>query len=156
VEGVNPVNAKAETVELPIQANIQILEWLKREIYSDAMVMDPSEITGGSLTNVAIKTANHAERLKTSSIEWQASLFIERILALADIESNSIVFKQETISNDMEITQRLSQYPELDLESKMKLDPLFPDDVIPEILQRVANNQIGYQEVVPEDPMVSE
>lgn len=49
--------AEPKTIDVPYQARQVALGILKKELYSDAMALDMDEITGGSLTNVAIKAA---------------------------------------------------------------------------------------------------
>ena len=147
------VNAEAATVTLSLDKIILTLDWIKKEIHSDMIVMDPNEITARSITNVAIQTNSYAMDTKTSEMDWQASLFTQQILNLAGIDSKTIVFKQKTISNDLEISQRLAMYPDVDLETKLRLDPLFPDDDIPAILDRVALDQLS---VNPNEPVSPE
>jgi hypothetical protein len=122
-------NAKAETVSLPYKATIEFLSELEKSIFRDAMVTNPQDIMGGNLTATAINASYHAEKLKVSDMEWQAAYFIDTLLKLIGVANDSITFKHESISSDMEITQRLSMYSELPMEVKVKLDPLFPDDM---------------------------
>ena len=121
--------ARPESVNLPYEPTMGFLEELEKGIFRDAMVTNPQDIMGGHLTATAIKASYHAEKLKVSDMEWQAWDFIRRLLKVAGIESDIIRFKHETVSNDMEITQRLNMYPELPMETKVKLDPLFPDEI---------------------------
>ena len=65
-------------------------------------------------------------------------------LVLIGLENEIIKFKQETVSNDMEITQRLAMYSEIPVKWKMAIDPLFSDDVVELILADIAKNELGY------------
>jgi len=142
------VNAKAETLSLPYEPTMNYLKWLKNEIFSDAMIMDPSEVTGGSLTNVAINTANHAETMKVSDMEWLCARFVEQILTINGMKSDAILFKHKTVSNDMEISQRLAMYSDVPIEFKLMLDPLFPDDIVESILDAIDEEALGMGENV--------
>jgi hypothetical protein len=129
------VNAKAETVDLPYQATIEFLSELEKSIFRDAMVTNPQELMGSNLTATAINASYHAEKLKVSDMEWQAAFFIDALLNLIGIENNSIKFKHEAVSSDMEITQRLNMYSELPMEIKVKIDPLFSEDIQEMVLE---------------------
>ena len=129
--------AKAETIELPYSATMKFLEELEKAIFRDAVVTNPQEIMGGNLTATAVNASYHAEKLKVSDMEWNAADFIDRLLALIGVKNDSITFKHETISADAEITQRLALYSELDLETKLTIDPLFAPEMVPDILKRV-------------------
>jgi len=127
-----------KTVDLPYETVTKYLETLKDEIFTDAMVANPDRITGGN-KEIGIKGIFNAEKMKISDMERQAKDFIRRLLRVVGIESKKIEFRHETIVSDMEITQRINMYPELDLETRLRKDPLFNDDEIPQILERTMN-----------------
>ena len=137
------VKAKAATVDLPYKATMEYLDDLEDSIFSDAMVANPKKITGGSVTATAINAYFHAEKMKVSDMEYQNYDFISRLLVVAGLESEKIEFKHETISSDMEITQRLNMYSELDIETKLLKDPLFTQGEVDTILERIKNAQLG-------------
>ena len=143
--------AKPTMTEIPADGVLTILDRLESEIYRDAGVMNNKEIMGGSLTNVAIQTAQIGEKMKVSDMEWNGADFIDRLLILIGVENESITFKHETVSNDMEITQRLAMYTELDLETKLMIDPLFSPEMIKEILDRVENQALGLDRHADDD-----
>jgi Phage portal protein, SPP1 Gp6-like. len=58
--------AEAKPIDLPFAAVDYALKKLESDIYLDFMGMQLSEITGGSLTNVAIQTAQYNLSLKAS------------------------------------------------------------------------------------------
>ncbi|MCL2815357.1 MAG: phage portal protein [Oscillospiraceae bacterium] len=145
--------ATPETIDLPYEATMKFLEELEKAIFRDAMITNPQEITGGNLTATAINASYHAEKLKVSDMEWQAARFVDNILELIGIKNTLVKFKHETVSNDMEITQRLNMYSELPFRWKLVLDPLFPDDSIELILDDAEKEQLGMAEPLPEgDP----
>jgi len=68
---------------------------------------------------------------------------VQQILNLIGVVSKSILFKHKTIANDMETSQRLAMYSEVPIEFKLILDPLFPDDMVPQILGVVDAQALG-------------
>ena len=130
----------AKTVEVPFDNVRAFLQYLDAEIYKDFMAMNTDEITGGSLTNVAINTANHAESMKVSDFEWASADFVDRLFKLIGVTNAKVQFKRKTISNDMEITQRiimLAGVGALDIQAMLELDPLILPEEVAIILARL-------------------
>jgi len=142
--------ASAENVSLPYKEFMEFLDDIEDTIFSDAMIANPKKITGGAITATAISAYYHAEKLKVSDAEWNGWDFINRLLKLLGLESDKIEFKHETISSDMEITQRVNQY-NLPIEIAMELDPLFKDDAIPKYLDIIAKESLGMSSKDEED-----
>jgi len=134
--------ASATNVTLPYNEYMQYLDDIEDTIFSDSMIANPKKITGGALTATAINAYYHAEKLKVSDAEWNSWDFVSRLLALIGLQSDKIEFKHETISSDIEITQRLNSY-NLPIEISMEIDPLFKDDAIPKYLDIIARESLG-------------
>jgi hypothetical protein len=143
------VNAHPELISLPYEAVMNFLAELEKAIFRDAIVTNPQELMGSNLTATAIDNSFRAERLKVSDTEWNQALFVQRILDLIGIKSKTIKFKAESVTSDIEITQRLAMYPDLDMETKLILDPLFPPEMIDDILDRIELQQTA---AIPEPP----
>ena len=58
---------------------------LEASIYTDMMALALDEVTGGGLTNVAIKAALTNLNLKCDRYEWQAYAFVQGVLRLLGI-----------------------------------------------------------------------
>lgn len=99
--------ATPHTIEVPHEARVKALEVLEKAMYKDYMALNLDEITGGSLTNVAIKAAMANLNLKADRYEWQAFAFCQQLLRLVGIETENIAFRRQTISNDMELTEMI-------------------------------------------------
>lgn len=144
-------NASAEphTIEVPYQARSAALELLKKSLYQDYGAMDMDEITGGSLTNVAIKVASSGMNLKADRYEWQCVAFVRRLLKLLGLQSKKITFKRSNISNDSETVQAIyTMRNDIDIETALALNPYILDEQIPQIMQKVdAEQQTGYNDL---------
>ena len=127
--------AEPHTIEVPYAARQTALQILEREIYKDYMGVNMDEITGNSLTNVAIRTATANLNLKADRYEWQVFRFVQLVLALQGIKTEGISFKRQTIANETEIIENISVMREdIDDETALKLNPYIDQEAIPGIL----------------------
>ena len=123
--------AEPKTIEVPYQARQTALALLKKELYRDAMALDMDEMTGGSLTNVAIKVAMTNLNLKCDDFEWQVFDFVQKLLALQGIDTEEIRFKRRTLVNDKEMVETImAMRSDIDLDTALKLNPLIEQDDI--------------------------
>lgn len=131
--------AEPHTIEVPYQARKTALDLLHRALYEEAMALDMDALTGGSLTNVAIKTAMTNLNLKCDRFEWQCFAFVQRLLGLLGIETEKIAFNRRSIANDSEIVNDIyTMRTDLDRETALKLNPYISQDDIPGILENLA------------------
>lgn len=128
-------NATAEpcTIEVPYAARQVALDVLRKAMYDDAMALDMSQLTGGSLTNVAIKAATANLNLKCDRFEWQVVDFMKKLLTLvgAPDAADRMTLTRRSITNDTETIQAIYQAREdIDQRTALKLNPLVnPDDI---------------------------
>ena len=124
-------SAEPRTIEVPYNARQTALEILRKELYADFMALDMDALTGGSLTNVAIRAAMANLDLKADIYEWQCFQCVQRILRLLGIESENINFRRQTISNDLETVQAIYlMRSDIDLRTALELNPFInPDDI---------------------------
>lgn len=99
--------AEPRTLEVPYQARKEAMDILRKALYADYMALDMDAITGGSLTNVAIKVAYSSMDLKASRFEWQAFSFVQAVLKLLGIETEEIRFNRQSITNDQEVISNI-------------------------------------------------
>ena len=122
--------AEPHTIEVPYTARREALDILEKQLYADYMALNMDEMTGGSLTNVAIETATANLNLKADRYEWQAFDFVQRILALIGVETEEIRFKRQTIANRSEIVLAnvsCDMQIVLDITKVYRVFRIFPD-----------------------------
>ena len=101
------------------------------------MALDVSELTGGSLTNVAIRASMANLDLKANAYEWQCFDFVQKLLRILGIETETIRFKRQTIANESEIIQNIyTAQGDLDKETRLKLNPMILPEEIDDIIKR--------------------
>ena len=127
--------AEAKAFEVPYQARQAALALLSKNLYQDYMALSMEELTGGSLTNVAIEAAMTNLNLKADRYEWQAFSFVQGILKLAGIETEEISFKRQSFVNKSEIIQDIQLMREdIDDETALKLNPYLMQEEAERIL----------------------
>lgn len=137
-------SADSHVIEIPYQAKQAALELLRKQIYSDFMGMDMDSITGSSLTNVAINVAKTDLDLKADLFEWGCADFVHNILSLLGINNVEAQFKRRSISNDTEtVTNIYTMRSDLDHRTALELNPIIPDIIVDDILDRFAKEQLG-------------
>lgn len=145
--------AEPHAFEVPYQARQTALSILEKELYKDYMAVNMDEITGGSLTNVAIKTATMNLNLKADRYEWQVFTFVQQVLALLGIETEEIRFKRQSVVNDSEIIANIATMrQDIDQRTALMLNPYIDQERIDEIIKAVASEEYTGQPMLePED-----
>lgn len=137
--------------EVPYEARKTALELLQKELYQDYMALSMEELTGGSLTNVAIQTAMANLELKCDRYEWQCFQFVQRVLALLAINTEVIRFKRQTITNESEIIADIyTMRADIDRRTALKLNPYISADEVENILLMLDKEELEGNEP-PED-----
>ena len=130
--------AAPHTIEVPYAARKAAMDLLEEAMYKDYMAMNLTEVTGGSLTNVAIKAAMMNLDLKCDRFEWQCFEFVQRLLSFLGVDgltSEDIAFKRQALANDTETVQNIYMArADLDTETVLKKLPFVLQEEIPGIL----------------------
>lgn len=135
-DGQTTSSAEPHTVDVPYAARQTALELLEKALYSDFMALSMDELTGGSLTNVAIQAAMTNINLKCDHYEWQCFSFVQSILRLIGIETETIKFKRQSISNRSETVQDIyAMRADIDLETALRLNPYIEQEDIDGIIK---------------------
>lgn len=146
----NASTAEPRTIEVPYAARQTALQLLDKALYSDAMALNMDELTGGSLTNVAIETATTNLNLKCDRYEWQCFAFVQGVLKLIGVDTEEIAFKRQTIANKSEIVQDLAMMREyVDDETLLTKNPYVMQEEIPDILERTAARMFNMPQLDP-------
>lgn len=131
--------AEPRTIEVPYMARATALDILRKSLYQDYMALDMDEIKGGSLTNVAIKTAMANLNLKADRYEWQCFAFVQNILNLVGVvgeDAEIIRFNRRGIVNESEtIANIYMMRADVSRQWALEANPMVNSDEIPTILQ---------------------
>lgn len=131
--------AEPHTIEVPYAARQTALDILERALYQDYMALNIDALTGGSLTNVAIRTATANLNLKADRYEWQVFRFVQQLLALLGITTEEIRFQRQCIANESEtVADIAAMRPDIDRRTALKLNPYIQPEEIDALLQQEA------------------
>lgn len=139
-DGTGNSSIMPHTIEVPYEARRVALELLERAMYADFMAMNFSEISGGSLTNVAIDTAKFNLENKANRFEYQAFQTVKNLLLIAGIETEDIKFRRQTVSNRTEnIGNVINEFNAGLLDRRTAIEKLDNVDIdeVPTILERL-------------------
>lgn len=131
----NASTAEPHTLEVPYAARQAALDILQKQLYSDYMALSMDELTGGSLTNVAIETAMLNLNLKADRYEWQCFSFVQKVLRLLGIETEEIRFKRQVLVNRSETVADIAvMRQDIDRRTALKLNPYIEQEEIEQII----------------------
>lgn len=144
--------ATPNTIDVPYEARKEMLEILKKDIYSSAMALNVGEMTGSSLTTTAIKAAMEKLNLKTDILESNALSCLNRAVELYTLLTNqqidfNIELIRRTLVNDAEEIDMIYTFREdIDLRTALELNPRIPNEKIDEIIARKEEEGIQFEE----------
>ena len=132
--------AEPHTIEVPYAARQAALTLLERALYQDYMALDMDALTGGSLTNVAIRVAAANLNLKADRYEWQVRRFVSDLLRLIGCPTDEIRFKRQAIANESETVADIAvMRADIDRKTALRLNPYIQTEEVERILAREEN-----------------
>jgi len=142
-DGSGSATAEPKTIEVPYEARRAALHLLERALYRDYMALDMDELTGGSLTNVAIRAATANLNLKSDRYEWQILQFLHALCRLLRLTPGPIRFRRQTIANESETIRDIAAMrSDITHRKALELNPYVqPEEV--ESLEAEAEGEAG-------------
>lgn len=129
------VEAEAHTLAVPVEANKELLDRLKADLYENMMLMDPQKALSGNMTATAIRLAYQQQDDKAGDFEYCIRDFLSRLLALVGIEDEPS-FQWNRIANQMEETQMvMTAAPYLTDKAVLEHLPWLTPEQVEEILR---------------------
>lgn len=92
------------TVNIPVEAREQLLQRLEKQLYRDAMLMNPEDIAGGAATATQIRAAYERQNVKADQYEYCVLDFLQGVLKIAGVDDKP-TFTRSTIVNTQEEVQ---------------------------------------------------
>ena len=149
----------ATTVNIPHEAREKLLDRLEKQLYRDAMIMNPEDIASGATTATQIRAAYERQNVKTDQYEYCVIDFVDGILAIAGIEDEP-TFTRSTIVNVQEEVQTVvmaASYLTDEYVTRKVLTLLGDGDQADDILRSIdANDSERLTEVEEESGEVNE
>lgn len=95
-------------VEIPHAAREALLDRLNKQLYRDAMIMNPEDIASGATTATQIRAAYERQNVKTDQFEYCVLDFMHELMRIAGIDDEP-TFTRSTIVNVQEEVQTVIQ-----------------------------------------------
>lgn len=136
--GQDETSFDPRAIEAPFNARAFALNVLEMSLYKDTMSLNLSEITGGSLTNVAIETAKTNLDLKCNRLEYQIFEALEdllEIIGLPDLILEMGNYERQTLTNKSELLKDIYMARgDITRKKALELNPYIDNDEVEEIL----------------------
>ena len=150
-------DATPHTIDIPYEARKEMLDILRKDIFESAMALNTDDLTGSSLTTVAIKANMQNLDLKTDVFEMNALSTLNNIVELyLSLTNQSIDYNIELIRrslvNDTEIIDMIyTSREDLDIRTALELNPLIPNEKIDDIIASKEEEGINFNNVDNEE-----
>lgn len=128
------------TVSIPYEARERLLDRLEKQLYKDAMILNPDDIAGGAATATQIKAAYERQNNKADQFEYCILEFIDGICKIAGIDNEASFTRSLIVNTQEEITTVIAaaQYLDSDYVTRKILSLLGDGDKADEVLERKA------------------
>lgn len=157
------------TVNIPYEARERLLDRIEKQLYKDAMIMNPDDIAAGAATATQIRAAYERQNVKTDQFEYCVTRFVKGILKIAGVD-NTPTYNRSVIVNRAEEVQtviNVAEYTSQEYTTKKILTILGDIDMLEEVkAQRLREDTSRYEtpkdetdkteETVPETEDVEE
>lgn len=129
----------AVTVNIPVEARETLLTRLEKQLYRDAMMMNPEDIAGGAVTATQIMAAYERQNVKADQFEYCVIDFLHGILAIAGYEDEPTFTRSQVVNKTEEIQTLVLAAPYLGEEyvTERILTILGDGDKAEEILRKM-------------------
>jgi len=127
-------------VNIPYEARERLLDRLERQLYKDAMIMNPESLASSAATATQIKAAYTPQNNKADDFEFCVHDFIDGITKVAGVEDESATFTRSMIVNAQEEVQTVvvaASYLDSEYITTKVLTILGDGDKAEEVLKRI-------------------
>ena len=97
-QSVTPV-----TVQIPVEARETLLLRLEKQLYRDAMIMNPEDIANGAVTATQIRAAYERQNVKADQFEYCVHDFLQNVLKVAGIEDEATFTRSQMVNTQEEV-----------------------------------------------------
>lgn len=132
------------TVSIPVEAREKLLERLEKQLYKDAMILNPADIAGGAATATQIRAAYEPQNIKADQFEYCVLDFLDGIKRVAGIKDKA-TFQRSTVINRREEVETVvisASYLTNEYITRKVLDILGDGDKAEEILKQLDEEAI--------------
>lgn len=148
--------ATAHTMDVPYQSREVYLNLLRKDLFTDFMALDTTQIAAGNVTATQIQAAYEPLNNKADEFEGNVTRFILSILEVAGIDDTPS-YKRSKIINQLEETQMVMTAANvLDEETILNKLPFLSDDDVKNILENRAKIDLSRLETIEDNTPTNE
>ena len=92
-----------QSVQIPVEAREQLLQRLEKQLYRDAMIMNPEDIANGAATATQIRAAYERQNVKADQFEYCVHDFLRNVLKVAGIEDEATFTRSQMVNTQEEV-----------------------------------------------------
>ena len=92
------------TVNIPVEARETLLSRIEKQLYRDAMIMNPEDIANGAATATQIRAAYERQNVKADQFEYCVLDFLDGIMQIAGVEDKATFDRSVMINRQEEVT----------------------------------------------------
>jgi hypothetical protein len=107
-QSVTPVQ-----VEIPYEARERLLDRIEKQLYKDAMILNPEDISSGAVTATQIMAAYERQNVRTDDFEYCVLDFIYGLMKLAGIDERPGFDRSYVVNRQEEIQTLIAAAPYL-------------------------------------------
>ena len=139
-----------------MEAREKLLERLEKQLYKDAMILNPDNIASGAATATQIRAAYEPQDCKASDLEYCILEFLDGILKIAGIEDHATFTRSKNTNVQEEVTTvvQAATYLSPEYVTRKILTLLGDGDQADQILTEMDNNaseRLSSIQTEPED-----
>lgn len=129
------------TIDVPHEARERLLDRLEKQLYKDAMIMNPEDIAGGAATATQIRAAYERQNSRADMLEYCVLDFLYVLLKLAGIEDKPTFTRSYIVNTQEEIQSVLlaAEYLSPDYVTRKVLSLLGDGDRADDIIKEMEN-----------------
>ena len=129
---------EAHQVEIPFEATEAGLNFMRRQLFSDFMAFDPTDLRSGAATATEIRAAYEPLNSKVDLLEYQVTSFISEILRFLGIDDIPRYTRSQNINKQEEVQTVLlaAEYLDEEYTTRKVCEILGDADAADEILKR--------------------
>lgn len=142
------------TVDIPVAAREALLDRLNKQLYRDAMIMNPEDIASGATTATQIRAAYERQNVKADQFEYCVYEFLYELMRIAGLDDNPSFTRSAVINAQEEIQSVLlaAQYLDEDYVTRKVLTLLGDGDMADDMISRKTDNELRQIGLNPTEP----
>lgn len=97
-------DVEAREINIPVEARERLLDRLDKQLYRDAMILNPADIAAGAATATQIKAAYEPQNVKADQFEYCVIDFLSGVCRVAGVDDSPTFTRSVIVNTQEEVT----------------------------------------------------